>query len=379
MGCKALLVLVMFMVTILLTATEEAPRDLLHEKYDQNDDNNNGLARAVDESNQYRGGGSRGFDGRGGYRGGGFGGRGGYGGPRRGGSGWRGGYDGSPWGYGDLSCDRCCTELVTGIPIISRAFGKPSKRYLGESFSGKYHNKSTAKGKQSSKLNSVLTKMNKFGSKADNFANEVRKHVRLGGMKISNTMKGKLSFGAKILEVGGGVKKSFIKLFGMKEREKLLKASKCYLSTTSGLISGLLFISTHKVAFCSDRSINISSSQQDFSTSSRIHYKVAIPIEKINCVNQSQNVQKPSENDHSVATGGNIWGDILAAGRRNEEILKLFQTGVELVVGDGGKIKFWHESWLKIGVLRDRFPRLYAVSNEKLCSIKYYDVWNGLV
>ncbi|MED6135168.1 hypothetical protein PIB30_043786 [Stylosanthes scabra] len=197
-------------------------------------------------------------------------------------------------------------ELVTGVPIISRAFGKPSKRYLAESFSGKYHNKSTAKGKQSSKVNSVLTKMNKFGTKADNFANGVREHVmRLGGMKISNTMKGKLSFGAKILEVGG-VKKSFIKLFGMKEREKLLKASQCYLSTTSGPISGLLFISTHKVAFCSDRSIKFSSSQQDFTTSSRIHYKVAIPIEKINCVNQSQNVEKPSEKYIEIVTEDNF-------------------------------------------------------------------------
>ncbi|XP_015946717.1 putative GEM-like protein 8 [Arachis duranensis] len=182
-------------------------------------------------------------------------------------------------------------ELVTSIPIISRAFGNPSKRYLAESCSGKYHNKSSAKAKKNSKLNSVLTKMNKFGRKADNFANGVREHVmRLGGMKISNTMK---------------VKKNFIQLFGMKEREKLLKASQCCLSTTSGPISGILFISTHKVAFCSDRSIKIiSSPQQDFNT--RIHYKVAIPVEKINCVNQSQNVEKPSEKYIEIVTEDNF-------------------------------------------------------------------------
>ncbi|MED6120030.1 hypothetical protein PIB30_017281 [Stylosanthes scabra] len=106
MGCnKALFLLVLFVVTILVTSSEEAPRDL-DEKFDQNYGNNNDLTQAVDESNQYRGGG----------------GRGGYGGPRRGGGGWRGGYDGSPWGYGDgLSCPHgCCYMTDTGCVICCR-------------------------------------------------------------------------------------------------------------------------------------------------------------------------------------------------------------------------------------------------------------------
>ncbi|MED6201964.1 hypothetical protein PIB30_100526 [Stylosanthes scabra] len=109
MSCKALLVLVMFMVTILLTASKEAPRDL-DEKFDQNDGNNNDLEHALDESKQYR----SGFSGRGGY-GGGFGGRGGYHGPRR--AGYSGGWDGSsgfcvPPTYccvwKSSECTRCC-------------------------------------------------------------------------------------------------------------------------------------------------------------------------------------------------------------------------------------------------------------------------------
>ncbi|MED6202035.1 hypothetical protein PIB30_101360, partial [Stylosanthes scabra] len=114
MGCKALLVLVMFMVTILLTATEEAPRVDLDEKFDQNDGNHNNLSQALDKSIQYRGGGGRGFSGHGGYGGGGFGGRNGYSGQRRGGGGWRGGYGGGPWGYGDQTCARCCLPSPYG-------------------------------------------------------------------------------------------------------------------------------------------------------------------------------------------------------------------------------------------------------------------------
>lgn len=90
------------------------------------------------------------------------------------------------------------------------------------------------------------------------------------GPKITETMKGKLSLGAKILRVGG-VTKIFKKNFNMGEGEKLLKAFQCYLSTTAGPIAGLLFISTDKVAFCSERTMKISSPTGE---EIRILYKV---------------------------------------------------------------------------------------------------------
>jgi len=43
----------------------------------------------------------------------------------------------------------------------------------------------------------------------------------------------------------------------MGEGERLLKVSQCYLSTTSGPLAGLLFISTDRVAFCSERSMKV--------------------------------------------------------------------------------------------------------------------------
>lgn len=90
------------------------------------------------------------------------------------------------------------------------------------------------------------------------------------GPKITETMKGKLRLGARILRVGG-VDKIFKRFFSVKEGEKLLKASQCCLSTTAGPIAGLLFISTEKVAFCSEKSIKISSPNGEMT---RVHYKV---------------------------------------------------------------------------------------------------------
>lgn len=90
--------------------------------------------------------------------------------------------------------------------------------------------------------------------------------------KITEIVKGKLSLGARILQVGG-MNRVFKKLFSVEKEERLLKTSQCYLSTTTGPIAGLLFISNKKVAFCSERSIKVSSSNGDVT---RIHYKVIL-------------------------------------------------------------------------------------------------------
>lgn len=93
--------------------------------------------------------------------------------------------------------------------------------------------------------------------------------VRLGH-NITETVKGKLWMGAKIL-ILGGLEKLFKKLFSVSEGEKLLKTSQCYLSTTTGAIAGLLFISTNSISFWSERSIKVPSPNGGLV---RLHYKV---------------------------------------------------------------------------------------------------------
>lgn len=90
------------------------------------------------------------------------------------------------------------------------------------------------------------------------------------GSKLSETVKGKLRLGTKIIQEGGR-ENIFKQMFGMTEGEEMLKASQCYLSTTAGPIAGLLFISTEKVAFISDSLITVSCATGQ---SIRIPYKV---------------------------------------------------------------------------------------------------------
>ncbi|KAE8691457.1 GEM-like protein 4 [Hibiscus syriacus] len=147
------------------------------------------------------------------------------------------------------------------------------RRYFLE-IAGQYRISSSAEGSNTSrksKGNFILNGLNKLGKKADTFAHGIRGHARLGP-KVSETVKGKLSLGVRILQVGG-VNKIFKQLFSVGEGEKLMKACQCYLSTTAGPMAGLLFISSQKVAFCSDRSIKIPSPDGKFL---RVHYKVCI-------------------------------------------------------------------------------------------------------
>ncbi|XP_055802609.1 putative GEM-like protein 8 [Solanum dulcamara] len=136
----------------------------------------------------------------------------------------------------------------------------------------------------------VIGKMNKLGARIDCLVQSIREHVSLSP-KLTETLKGKLSLGAKILQVGG-LEKIFKQKFSVRDDEKLMKVSQCYLYTTAGPMAGLLFISTAKVAFCSERSIKLLSPTGKLL---RIYYKVSIPISKIMKVKESENMKKPSQ------------------------------------------------------------------------------------
>ncbi|KAL1832696.1 hypothetical protein ACET3Z_002347 [Daucus carota] len=177
---------------------------------------------------------------------------------------------------------------VIGIPVSSAAYPAemPQQGILCIT-SNQYY--ASPKFRQS-KMDTVFDRMNQL-------AKGIREHVKIGP-KLSETVKGKLRLGARILQVGG-VKKVFKQNFSFSEGEKLLKASQCYLYTTAGPIAGLLFISTDRIAFCSERSMKVSSTTGDLL---RIHYKVSIPLNKIKRANESENMKDPSRKYIDIVT-----------------------------------------------------------------------------
>ncbi|GFP94015.1 putative gem-like protein 8 [Phtheirospermum japonicum] len=201
-------------------------------------------------------------------------------------------------------------EQVIGIPIRSAEyefFYKSSpKALLPDPAASQYH-LMPSPSKHYSKIrhvgvNSVITKIIKIGKNMDIFTQGVRDHVKLG-RKLSETVKGKLSLGANILQVGG-VDKVFKHKFNIRQHnEKLLKASQCYLSTTAGPIAGLLFISNNRIAFCSERSIKLSSPSGKLQ---KDYYKVMIPLGKIKRETESENARKSTQKYVQIMTEDNF-------------------------------------------------------------------------
>ncbi|KAL7607724.1 GEM-like protein 7 [Lactuca sativa] len=117
--------------------------------------------------------------------------------------------------------------------------------------------------------------------------------------KLIEIMKQKLSHGAQMIQLGSTPGKIFRKTFGIREEEKLLQASQCYLYTTAGAIAGILYVSTERVAFCSDRSLKTYSPTGELL---KFQYKVSIPLGKIKGVRESMNMKRLSYNYVEVVT-----------------------------------------------------------------------------
>ncbi|KAL5212201.1 hypothetical protein ABZP36_023048 [Zizania latifolia] len=144
----------------------------------------------------------------------------------------------------------------------------------------------------------------KFGRKGDKIAQGIKEHVTLGP-KLSETVMGKLTLGARILQAGG-VEKVFRQWFNVDKNEKLLRASQCYLSTTAGPIAGMLFVSTERVAFRSDRPLAVTTPHGD---KVRVPYKVTIPLRKVKVAMPSENKHRPEQKYIEVVTndGFEFW------------------------------------------------------------------------
>ncbi|KAJ0565842.1 putative GEM-like protein [Helianthus annuus] len=116
--------------------------------------------------------------------------------------------------------------------------------------------------------------------------------------RLLEIVKHKLSYGAKILPLGreGRI---FGKNFSTRDSEKLLHATRCSIYTTAGPIAGILFITTEKVGFCSDRSVKTYSAAGEVL---KFQYKVSIPLEKIKGVGESANMKRPSKKYMELVT-----------------------------------------------------------------------------
>lgn len=140
----------------------------------------------------------------------------------------------------------------------------------------------------------------KFSERAEDLA----EHFKLSN-SLSDTLKGKLILGIEIV-TKGGVDNLFRKLFTVNPEEKLLKSFACYLCTTMDPVAGVIFISTQKLAFCSERCLVFTSPPGGLC---RSYYRVVITLKEVRSVNSCENSERISEKYIKIETTdkGEFW------------------------------------------------------------------------
>ncbi|KAG8502136.1 hypothetical protein CXB51_002052 [Gossypium anomalum] len=100
----------------------------------------------------------------------------------------------------------------------------------------------------------VINVFNTWSRKAETVARSIWHNLR-SGSSVSDAAWGKVNLTAKAI-TKGGFDSLFKKIFATDPNEKLKNAFACYLSTTTGPVAGTLYLSTARVAFCSDRPLS---------------------------------------------------------------------------------------------------------------------------
>ncbi|KAK6923810.1 GRAM domain [Dillenia turbinata] len=110
------------------------------------------------------------------------------------------------------------------------------------------------------------------------------------GPSFAEAALGRIAQGTKIL-AEGGYEKVFRQTFDTVPEEQLQNSFACYLSTSAGPVMGVLYLSTAKLAYCSDSPLPYKAGDQ----TEWSYYKVVIPLHQLKAINPSSSRVNPSE------------------------------------------------------------------------------------
>ncbi|KAJ6685639.1 GEM-LIKE PROTEIN 2 [Salix purpurea] len=125
--------------------------------------------------------------------------------------------------------------------------------------------------------------------KAEDLAGNMWQHLKTGP-SFADAAVGRIAQGTKVI-AEGGYEKIFQQTFETFPEEKLVKTFACYLSTSAGPVMGVLYLSTAKLAFCSDNPLSYKVGEE----SQWSYYKVVIPLHQLKAVNPSTSKANSAE------------------------------------------------------------------------------------
>ncbi|XP_051117384.1 GLABRA2 expression modulator-like [Andrographis paniculata] len=132
-------------------------------------------------------------------------------------------------------------------------------------------------------------KVGEATKKAEDFAGNTWQHLKTSP-SLADAALGRIAQGTKVL-AEGGYEKIFRQTFETVPEEQLNNSFACYLSTSAGPVMGVLYVSTAKLAFCSDNPL----SYQAGDKTEWSYYKVVIPLHQLKAINPSTSRNNPAE------------------------------------------------------------------------------------
>lgn len=96
---------------------------------------------------------------------------------------------------------------------------------------------------------------------------------------FADAAMGRIAQGTKVL-AEGGYEKIFQSTFETAPEEQLQNSFACYLSTSAGPVMGVLYVSTAKLAYCSDNPISYKADDQ----TEWSYYKVSLHMCLLLCL-----------------------------------------------------------------------------------------------
>ncbi|XP_059309426.1 GLABRA2 expression modulator-like [Lycium ferocissimum] len=132
-------------------------------------------------------------------------------------------------------------------------------------------------------------KVGEATKKAEDLAGNTWQHLKTGP-SLADAALGRIAQGTKVL-AEGGYEKIFRQTFETVPEEQLQNSFACYLSTSAGPVMGVLYVSTAKLAFCSDNPLSYKAEDK----TEWSHYKVVIPLHQLKAINSSSSRTNPSE------------------------------------------------------------------------------------
>ncbi|XP_022967650.1 GEM-like protein 2 [Cucurbita maxima] len=142
-----------------------------------------------------------------------------------------------------------------------------------------------------------------YGKMAEEAAENVLHHIKVSP-SITDAAKARFVQGTKVIAEGGS-QRLFQHTFGVIPGEKYLHSYACYLADPSGPVNGMLYISTKRVAFCSESPLCYSSSPGQ---PQWVYYKVVIELNQLAALCPCPNLLNTSEKDIHIVTESEMDG-----------------------------------------------------------------------